>query len=84
MLNAAKLTLIAPRRDVRRLLEDAGIVNVKEATIILLTPALEDKIAAAVANSVRPTPGRAAKTTARRPGARRPHPRRRSKSAPQS
>ena len=47
MLNAMKMTLIGPRQEVRRLFDGAGIVSVKEVTIVILTPRLEDKIAEA-------------------------------------
>jgi len=47
VLNAMKMTLIGPRQEVRRLFDGAGIVSVKEVTIVILTPRLEDKIAEA-------------------------------------
>ena len=53
MLNAMKMTLIGPRHEIRRLFEGAGIVSVKEVTMVILTPRLEDKIAEAVAKAMR-------------------------------
>ena len=65
VLNAVKLTLIAPPREVHGLFTGQGIVSVKEATIVLLTPTLEDKIAAAVGRSLDRAP--ASKTSRQKP-----------------